>query len=447
MDFFKFLFKHSGTEKNLQYFQVIQTILSQIYSSENIQNVQFSIISDMRLESCLIPSAGFPDQFYEDSSLSNSYLDSYIAKMNQLGTSNRLLGKIEMDGHHFIHIFNCGHNSNASDSFFLEWIENVLRVRESFVFTKIFTQNLKEHCLKRKHLVPLLIPICISPSFVQKIVTSADKQSEENLFAVFKLMMMNDPKLYEEQVKKLPENFQSFMNESIGSPLNEKRREIVRKLVETSHLPNEIGFKFAEVADLQIKLETIAKLDLSLLPSEQVSIFFRRLDILIEGLVNQETDRIGSLKLIFVALIIQVRHGTLVNPGGLLLVLRSHLSLDLSDEAITVFLKAISVPLNYELTSSDATSIALFAMRSLNPAKHIFDCLKNVNLKCHVVIFMKTILKSKHPMEIELLMQNLIFDLISNNRKDPNLVELFKLAVSHKLLSKSLILSIQKILK
>ena len=453
VDFFKCLFKHSRSSNSPQYFEVIQIILSQIHSSKNIQNVLLTIISDMRLESCLLPSAGFPDQFYEDSTLFSTYLDSYFEKMNHLGTSNSLLQRVEVgiDGLHFIHIFNCGHNSNASDSFFLEWIENVLRVRESFVFTKIFTKNLKEHCLKRKHLVPLLIHICLNPSFIEQMLISCCEQSKENLFAVFKLMMMNDPKFYEAQVKKLPENLQSLMNESIGSPLNEKRREIVRKLVETRNLPNEIGFKFADVAHLKIKLETLAKLDLSLLSSEQVSIFFRRLDILIDELVNQEigSDYIESLKIISVALMIQSKYGNSVNSSGLLLFLKGHVVvLDLAAEANLTLLKATSVALKfYNFTDSDAISIALLAIKSFKPESVILDLLNNTNLNCHVTRFMKTILESKHKLEIELLMQNIIFGLIKNNREDPNLADLCKLAISYKLLPKSLILLTQMILK
>lgn len=449
IEFFRFFFKHSTAEKKSEHFEIIALLLNQIRGTNHIQSVLGCIITDLQLDSCLVASSGFPKHFYEEDGLLSFFIESYLIKLNALGIIHRQESRVGMDGFHFIFLFNCIHNSNGSDELFHSWINNVSRLHDNDILTDTFAHNLKAHCFKRKHLIDVLIPIYINPCFITKVFSSAAISCRDDLIAVFKLMLMNNVALYQSKVELLPENLRKLMNQHVGASYLEKKRKLVQDLVLKCNLPAEFQASDPIPKDLQKNLETLIKLDFSVLLSEHFTIFFRRLGILVDGLLNRPATpkSFENLQLASFALAVQLKNQQAFNSQVLLTVLRNQSSLNLSEEVSYLILKATAV-LPLQFSTTDAAAIALAVLNSSHCNQVLLNLFNNPELKSHVTLMLKTILQSKPStvrLQIDLIVQKILWERVKTEKAAA--VELFDLAVEHELLPKTVELIFERILK
>ena len=217
IDFFKFIYKHISIEKKIEYFAAADLLFTQIRSKEAVHFAFTFFIEDLRLETCLIPGSGLPKQFYQDECLITQFYQTYVAKLNYLGSQNAFrsngINGVELDGTHFLMLFNVLHEMNASDELFKDLFENISRLHDNNLINDAFAENLKAFCIKRPHLVDDLIKIYINQPFVNKAFNQLVEPSKGNIMTVFKLMLKSNPKLFQERVATLPPNLQSLMNE------------------------------------------------------------------------------------------------------------------------------------------------------------------------------------------------------------------------------------------
>ena len=452
VDFFRFVYKFGI--KSDEYFWAIQIILSQITRETDIQRIFAAIIQDLRLDCCLISWKSLPKRFQQNRQLFELFLSSYLEKMNQIGSRSAEEGRVGLDGIHFIAIFNILFHVNASDSLFHLWIENISRINENDLLTEEFAENLRSFCLKRKNFIPEIAKIYIDEFFISKMFKiGTDRKCKEDLLAFFKLVFLNDSQLYQKLVSEnLSIELQIQMRESVGVVFNEKKRKLVQDFVAKCNLPETQNFKVSEFVDLAPKLEILLKLDLNLLPGEEFASLFNNLDILVQGLVNEILFENCStvINLVAISCALQIKNGFPVDANELLLILRGNSVLNVKEEIVNLILSKIS-KLNCDFARGDAIALAGMVQKSSEPTEILKNLLQNQNLTTFKTLIIKTILeteKKSDKLEIHLILQNILPSVLKQNRSEQSeeLNALFQLARTQKLLNKTQLLLLEKLI-
>lgn len=452
LDFFKFLFRHTSSEKSTNYFEAVELLFSQIRSSELIQRTLTVIIEELRLEASLIPARGFPKHFYEHNL--TRFAQDYLEKMNRMGTRNAApqfgVQGVSLDGIHFLMIFNVLHEMSASDNLFRIWVENISRIRENDLCSDSFAHNLKAHCIKRPHLVESLIKIYINQSFLDRAFDSLLEPSRGNVMAVFKLMLKSNPKLFQERVALLPLDLQRSMNDSIVGPFLLMKRKLVQDFIDKCRLPElkAKGFTVASIAELLPNLVILLKMEITgvVLPEKSKELF-AHLNSLTSVLFSSGHSSDFELNLMTIVLALQSKNQIPFLPQVLDRVIRLQ-SHELPEEVSNLLLKQILGTDSIIFGSQHVPFLAKLIVKSNEPNQIILDIVfKHRRLSRFAVEIIQNILITPGVQQVELnvAVQVIISELITANRFGSEFKSLVFLAKDHKLLSKTQTLLLDQI--
>lgn len=451
MNLFRFLFRHAALCIGSKFHETIGILLSQFTNSTDIRAVLSEIISNLRLNICLIPSYGLPKPFYSEMMVMadpGMFASLYFDNLNQLNHMQRAQGTFSLDGAHLITLFNILHAINASDELFKIWIENLSRFDQNKLLTELFAENLKAHCLTRRHLIKDLIPVLIKAPFVTKVFNSCGTE-KQNMLAVFKLMYTDSPQAYQNQFIILPVDLQRLMNEAVGVAVNEKKRKLIEDLVNRCVLPSKSDFKIEELSEsLKTNLETVLKLDLSLLSSELATQFFNRLQALLDGLAYNILfcTHTQYLTLISIALAIQIKNGIVFDPSTVIMVLRAYKVLDVKQEVFELVARE-TAKLDCAFAFDDSVAVIGILAKVSDPQSMFIQFLNNRNIGSYDLIKLAFgVYKMK--LDFSQILPNQIAKLaLESTFPRDKLIHLVQMAKEQKLLSKTQILAIDRFLK